>query len=178
MRIKLMLAVLLFLMPSNLYGSKENENFKFETENMDTEQKHEDNTYGSAVKTVVRREAGELTDDYHKYPLCGDKPMFAWSTYTCYCGNRTLSAGADLSDRDYYCCVPPSVAGQDHCKYAKINEHNPRFSDVRCEKGKVSHKTEPCHQSCWNSYRQSEKLYKTATMNLPSIGPDVFRSLQ
>ena len=148
MRIKLLLAAFLFLLPSNICCSKEN-------------------------LTVERREAGVLIDenDYEDYPLCGDKPM-ATSTYTCHCGNRTLSGFADLSGGDYYCCVPPSADGQDQCKYTDfIDEDDPSRSDVRCENGEVRHKTEPCHQNCWNSYRQSEKL-------LPSIRTNVLRSLQ
>ena len=78
MRIKLMLATLLFLLPSNICGSKEIKNTNIETENMpniyvsngqDIEQ--EDKISRHVVKT------GVLTDDndYNRYPPCGDKPM-------------------------------------------------------------------------------------------------------
>ena len=167
MRIKLMLAALLFLLPSIICGSKENKNYKIETENIDIsnglENEHDDRTNRPSVKTMDRREAAVLTYDYAEYPLCGDKPMKF--PYTCYCGNRSLSGDADLRDGDHYCCVPQSVEGQDQCKYTgRKYRGDPRYSDVRCENGKVRHKTEPCHQNCWNSYSQSEKLYKTATM--------------
>ena len=119
MRIKLMFVALLFLLPSDICGFKENKNSKIETENLahidvsdEPDIEHNDKT----VKTVEMREAGVLTDDYAVYPLCGDKPM--WLTYTCFCGNRTLSGIADLRERNYYCCVPPSGDGQDQCKYS------------------------------------------------------------
>ena len=155
-----MLVAFLFLLPSNICGSKENKKPKIETENqtkiyvsngLDIE--HDDKT-NRPVKTVMRREARVLIDDYYWYPPCGDKPLNRYST--CYCGNRTLSGQADLRDGDYYCCVPPSADGQDQCTEG--------IRYVRCENGEVRHKTQPCHQNSWNSYRQSEKLYKTATM--------------
>ena len=118
MRIKLVLAALLFLLPSNICGSKEDQKSNVESENLpqidgsDGLVTEDDMTSRPAVKTVARREAAELTDgnDYNYYPLCGDKPMD--SRITCYCGNRTLNGNADLSDGDYYCCVPPSAPGQ------------------------------------------------------------------
>ena len=164
-----MLAALLFLLPSNICGSKEDKISNIETGNLPNidvsnglNMEQDNKTRGPAVKTAGRREAPELTDDkdYYMYPLCGDKPMDAG--YTCYCGNRSLSGLADLRDGDHYCCVPPSGDGQDQCKYTRTGYG--RRSDVRCENGEVRHKTEPCHQNCWNSYRQSERLYKTATM--------------
>ena len=148
-----MLAALLFLQPFYSYGSKEFKNSKIETKNM---------THIDVPDVIEHREAGELTDnnDYSFFPLCGDKPIHAWAngfTYTCYCGNRTLSSHADLRDGDFYCCVPPSESGQDQCTGGK-------YSDVRCKNGELRHRTEPCYQKCWNSYRQSEKLWKTATL--------------
>ena len=89
-----MLAALLFLLPSYICGSKEIKNFNIETEklpNIDVfnglDKEHDDKTSGLAVNTVEMREAEGLTDDndYHRYPLCGDKPMYSW--HTCYCGN-------------------------------------------------------------------------------------------
>ena len=79
---------------------------------------------GPAVNTVEMREAEGLTDDndYHRYPLCGDKPMYSW--HTCYCGNWTLSGYADLQDGDYYCCVPPSADGQDQCTGGRFCSNN------------------------------------------------------
>ena len=100
-------------------------------------------------------------NDYADFPLCGDKPL-QFSRYNCYCGNRTLDADTDLHEGEYYCCVPPSSSGQDQCK--QTNGLDNKYSDVRCENGEVRHKTEPCHQRCWNPYRQSEKLFKKATM--------------
>ena len=83
-----MLAALLFLLPSNICGSKEDKISNIETENLSNidvsdglNMEHDDKTSGPAVKTVERREAAVLTDDYYEYPLCGDKPMAA---YTCY----------------------------------------------------------------------------------------------
>ena len=88
MRIKILLATLLFLLPSNICGSKEIKNSKIETENLPSidvglDEKYDDKTSGPAVKTVERREAAVLTDDndYVIYPLCGDKPMKYY--YTC-----------------------------------------------------------------------------------------------
>ena len=89
-----MLAVLLFLLPSNICGSKEDNNFKIETENLphidvsDRLNGEDDyKTNGLALKSVASRvEAGELTDNYWTYPLCGDKPMY--NGFTCYCGNH------------------------------------------------------------------------------------------
>ena len=149
-----MLAAVLFLLPSNICGSKEIKNSSIETENqpnidVSVGLDYDDKTSEPAVKTVVPLS-----------PLCGDKQMSA--AYTCYCGDRTLSGYTDLSNGDYHCCVPPSADGQDQCKYtAPIFE---TWSDVRCENGEVRHKTEPCHLNCWNSYRQSGKLWKTATL--------------
>ena len=169
-----MLAVFLFVVPSNVHCSKKEKRPNTETEHLTEydifiysyEEDDDVNDDISLYNHGGRREAEELTDhnDYIHYPLCGDKPM--WQTYNCYCGNRTLSSSVDLSKGDHYCCVPPSVSGQDQCKYTgpSYYEDDPRHSDVRCENGEVKHKTEPCHQNCWNSYRQSEKLYKTATM--------------
>ena len=166
-----MIATLLFMLPSNICGFQEDKNSNIETENLpdidvsdELDNEHNVETNGPAVMIVARREAGVLTDDYNFYPLCGDKPMD--SSYTCYCGYRTLSGIADLSDGDYYCCVPPSaVDGQDQCKYTGPGQYgDTRRSDVRCENGELRHKTEPCHQNCWNSYRKSEKLWKTATL--------------
>ena len=115
-------------------------------------------------KTEVRRQATELTDDndYYTYPLCGDKPIHAGYGFICYCGNRTLSGVSDLRDGDYHCCVPPSAPGQEQCK--PTDEDSPSMSDVRCDNGKVKHKTEPCHQNWWNTYTQSKKLHRTATL--------------
>ena len=90
MRIKLVLAALLFLLPSNICGSKEDQKSNVESKNLanidvsDGLVTDPDKTSGPAVKTVARREAAELTDDndYYDYPLCGDKPMP--TGYTCY----------------------------------------------------------------------------------------------
>ena len=98
--------------------------------------------------------------DYAFYPLCGDKAMWT-QDYICHCGNRTLSGVADLTDGDYYCCVPPSTSEYAQCEYTEID---PKNSDVRCQNGEVKKKTEPCHHNCWNNYTQSGKLYKTATL--------------
>ena len=100
--------------------------------------------------------------DYAFYPLCGDKAMWT-QDYICHCGNRTLSGVADLTDGDYYCCVPPSTSGHAQCEYTDTNI-DPKNSDVRCQNGEVKKKTEPCHHNCWNNYTQSGKLYKTATL--------------
>ena len=66
MRIKILLATLLFLLPSNICGSKEIKNSKIETENLPhidvSDAEHDDKTSGPAVKTVMR-ETGVLTDD-------------------------------------------------------------------------------------------------------------------
>ena len=65
MRIKLILAALLFLMPSNICGFKEDKISNIETENLPNievsdglNMEHDDKTSGPAVKTVERREAG------------------------------------------------------------------------------------------------------------------------
>ena len=69
MRIKLVLAALLFLLPSNICGSKEDQNSDVESKNLanidvsDGLVTDHDKTSGPAVKTVARREAAELTDD-------------------------------------------------------------------------------------------------------------------
>ena len=120
MRVKLGMTVLLFLLPFNVYGSKDNQkDGNLTSKDISngkapdtTNARFAENTSGKAVKTVVRREATELTgdNDYWGYPPCGDKPMSNW--YTCYCGNITLSGVADLSDGEYHCCVSP-VEGQD-----------------------------------------------------------------
>ena len=69
-----MLAALLFLLPSNICGSKEIKNSKIETENLPNidvsdglNMEHDDKTSGPAVKTVDRREAAVLTYDYAEY---------------------------------------------------------------------------------------------------------------
>ena len=66
-----MLAALLFLLPSNICGSKEIKNSKIETENLPnidvSDAEHDDKTSGPAVKTVDRREAAVLTYDYAEY---------------------------------------------------------------------------------------------------------------
>ena len=167
-----MLAALLFLLPSNICGSKKDKHSKIETENLpiidvsdELYVEHDVKTSGPSVKTVERRETAELTDDYFEYPLCGDKPMYSRRTHTCYCGNRTLNVGTDLRDGDYYCCVPPSASEVDQCKYAGSGiDGDLRDNSVRCENGELRHKTEPCQKNCWNSYRKSEKLAKTATL--------------
>ena len=123
MRIKLILATILFLLPSYICGSgsKENKNSIIETSEL-------------ALNAVEKREDAELTDDYADYPLCGDKPM-NYFNFNCYCGNKTLYGYADLRDGDYYCCVPPSVSGKDQCKYT--DNPGPSYrSDVRCNKPK------------------------------------------
>ena len=58
MRIKLMLAALLFLLPSNICGSKEDKISNIETENLPNidvsnglDEKYDDKTSGTAVKT-------------------------------------------------------------------------------------------------------------------------------
>ena len=70
MRIKILLATLLFLLLSNICGSKEIKNSKIETENLPNidvsnglDEKYDDKTSGPAVKTLERREAGVLTVD-------------------------------------------------------------------------------------------------------------------
>ena len=69
MRIKLVLAALLFLLPSNICGSKEDQNSNVESKNLanidvsDGLVTDHDKTSRPAVKTVARREAAELTDD-------------------------------------------------------------------------------------------------------------------
>ena len=160
----LALAALLFLLPSSICGFKENKNSNVKTENQPPFDvfdglviEHDNKSKGLAMKTVNRR---ELTDDYYEYPLCNDKPM--GHGRTCFCGNRTLSGETDLHDGDYYCCVPPSTDGQEQCEYT--DTRHILYADARCENGDVRHKTEPCHPNCWNSYRQSVKLYKTATL--------------
>ena len=155
MRIKLMLAPLLFLLSFTISGTKEEKVSKIETDNLPNidvsdglDDEHDDKTNGPAVRTVKRssptEETTELIDDYYWDPWCGDKPM-RWDN-TCFCGNRSLSGDADLRDGDFYCCVHPF--GQNQCT-------GDRFSDVRCDNGEVRHKTEPCHQNCWNN-RQPE----------------------
>ena len=78
-----MLAALLFLLPSNICGSKEDKISNIETGNLPNidvsnglNMEQDNKTRGPAVKTAGRREAPELTDDkdYYMYPLCGDKP--------------------------------------------------------------------------------------------------------
>ena len=61
-----MLAALLFLLPYNICGSKENENYRMETENLPNidvsdglDMEHDDKTSGPAVKTVMRRESSK-----------------------------------------------------------------------------------------------------------------------
>ena len=127
MRAKLGITILLFLLPSNIYGSKGNQKdddlaIKDVTNGKapdTTSVKAADKISETVVKTLLRRNTAEFTDDndYDRYPLCGDKPMY-WPS-SCFCGNRTLSGGADLRDGDYYCCVPPSADGQDQCKDTK-----------------------------------------------------------
>ena len=63
----------------------------------------------------------------------------------------------DLADGEFYCCVPSSE--QQQCSEAGFK------SDVWCPNGQVKNKREPCNNQCWNSYEDSEKLYKTATLN-------------
>ena len=67
MRVKLTLAALLFLLPDNICGSKENKNSNIETENLpdidisdELDIEYDKKTNGHAVKTVEKREAGEL----------------------------------------------------------------------------------------------------------------------
>ena len=57
-------------------------------------------------------------------PACGDKTL--QNSYTCFCGNRTLS-GTDLKDGDYYCCVP--LSGQEQCSYTGPDENDPNRYD-------------------------------------------------
>ena len=172
MRAKLGITILLFLLPSNIYGSKGNQKdddlaIKDVTNGKapdTTSVKAADKISETVVKTLLRRNTAEFTDDndYAGDPLCGDKPMSNW--YTCYCGNITLSGVTDLSDGEYHCCVSPPVHGEDQCKYVNNNGDDPRESDVRCENGEVRRKTEPCNQKCWNSYAKSKKLYEKATL--------------
>ena len=109
-------------------------------------------------KSEDRKEKAQYpdTNDYYKYPLCGNLPM-AERNYFCYCGNITLS-GIDLSGGDSFCCVPEDT----HCTYSKVNWRNSRNSDVICENGKVTQKTELCNSKCWNSYESSELIYSTS----------------
>ena len=117
MRVKLVLATLLHILPCNIYGSEEVKKSNLETENL-IENEFSDGMFlvidekkgGPAVKTA----AEELTDnkDYAENPVCGDKQMIYG--YSCYCGNKTLSGTIYLRDGDYYCCVPPS--GEEQCK--------------------------------------------------------------
>ena len=87
-----MLTVFLFLLPSNIHGSKKEEKPNLETESL-TEYDifsyiyEEDDKINGAISShnhEDRKEAEELTDhnDYNLYPLCGDKPM--WQAYNCY----------------------------------------------------------------------------------------------
>ena len=230
MRIKLVLTFFLFLLPSNIYGSKEEQKSNIDSEDLPNNDVLErivlgpKKKSGPEVNNGHRKADGELIDDivftnnesvdvdifsytddnifsntdknneeldiyqdyynnqdylvlsndndYASYQPCGDKLMDVFYTSTCYCGNRSLSAIADLRDGDYYCCVSPSALGQEQCQYTNTDEDNYDFSynkgknkqSVRCENGEVKHKTEPCYQKCWNSYRQSEYLFKKATL--------------
>ena len=108
----------------------------------------------------------EFTDDndYFQTPLCGDLPMFY--DYICHCGDRTLSGVTDLREGGLYCCVPPAPPGQSHCHYEGPGVDDDQFrSDVNCSRGQIQHKRKPCHHQCWNSYRNSSHLYKTATLH-------------
>ena len=87
MWIKLLLAALLFLLPSNSCSFKDYKNSKIKSENLAdidvpdglVTEHNKTKTSGHAVKPVARGEHGELTDnnDYRLYPLCGDKPINA-----------------------------------------------------------------------------------------------------
>ena len=168
MRVKLVLAALLLILPCNICCSKEDQKSNLETQNLIKNDVSDgkfividDKTSGPAVKTVARREAEELNDknDYAETPLCGDKQM--QYGFRCYCGNRTLSGKTDLRDGDYYCCEPTN--DEEQCKFT---EPGPGYgwSSVRCENGEVKHKTEPCRGNCWNPYTRSKRLYKKATL--------------
>ena len=97
-------------------------------------------------------------NDYYKYPRCGNLPM-AQRNYFCYCGNVTLS-GIDLSDKDTYCCVPEDKS----CEYSRVNTKDSRKSDVICKYGKITEKAQSCNNQCWNTYRNSSKLYRNSRL--------------
>ena len=95
MRIKLVLAALLFLLPFNICGSKEDQNSDVESKNLanidvsDGLVTDHDKTSGPAVKTVARREAVELTDvscGAHSAASCAECPSghgSAWCNGDC-----------------------------------------------------------------------------------------------
>ena len=115
-------AVLLFLTPC-IYGSKEDKDSYTEDKpnnngvsevmvNEPDERKSNNNVaHLTRREPKVKNEDGRQTEDvydeydYYNYPPCGDKPMSTVNSYTCYCGNRTLSPDTDLRDGEYYCCV-------------------------------------------------------------------------
>ena len=108
-------------------------------------------------------------NDYHYRPLCGDKAQNPTTNVgqenTCYCGNKTLLTKTDIREGDYYCCVSQSTNGQEQCTYIENNSFDPHDTDVICKNGEVKLKTETCHKTCWNPYRQSKLLYKSATFH-------------
>ena len=115
----------------------------------------------------IKREAVIMhndTNDYRKYPPCGDLPMRY--KYLCFCGNATLNGRDDLRYGDSYCCVPSS--SQPQCEYADhpshLHSYDVRYSSVICKNGEVKQKSQPCNKQCYNPYRFSKKLYKTASM--------------
>ena len=163
MRLQLMYFILLFLISPNICGSIGEANYSVvpdeivltsrnsRTDNVVTAKK----TSEPDVKTEIKKETEELIDDkdYNWSVLCGDHDMSYEGI--CFCGNRTLDGNSDLREGNHYCCVPPSTPGQEQCSY----DYN-----VRCENGEVKLKTESCHQRCYNPYRYSQKLYKTASL--------------
>ena len=86
MRVRLVIAPLLFFLPTNICSSKEDQRSPLEIEKLFYNDDvgvidiDPNKTRGPAgEKTEVRRQATELTDDndYYTYPLCGDKPIHA-----------------------------------------------------------------------------------------------------
>ena len=102
MRVKLVLAALLFLLPYNICGSKEDQKSKVQCENLanihvsDGLVTDQDKTSRPAVKTVARREAAELTN-----VSCGAHS--AASCAECPSGHGAAWCNGDCVWKDYKC---------------------------------------------------------------------------